>query len=325
MRADRLIALMLLLNTKGRLRAAELAERLEVSERTIYRDVEALSIAGVPVYAQSGANGGIFLDEQYRVALNGLSAQDIHALFLQSDAPPLHDLGLGKTASLLKLLAALPNAQRNEVTRLQQRIHIDPANWFQVLEPLPYMGLLQQAVWEDRCLSARYQPVEGDEGERLLEAYALVAKANVWYLVAKKPNAPLETMRTYRAARLQAVALSEQRFVRDAAFDLPTYWRAACEQFERESLAAHPPCPALLRVHRDAFWYFPAYMEGYYERIGAPDAEGWHTLRVTFPEFSEARGRLLALGGGVIICEPNELRECVLATARAVLARNADA
>src|SRR5262245_7315559 len=188
MRADRLISLMLLLNARGRMTAQTLANQLEVSERTIYRDVDALGAAGIPIYVQPGVNGGIFLDENYRVSLTGLTRAEVQALFVSSNARPLADLGLNGAveAKLLKLFAALPSTHQAEVERLRGRIYIDPANWFQNAEPSDLLPILQQAVWEDRALSIQYQVVEGDWFEGVVNAYGLVAKANIWYLVAEK-------------------------------------------------------------------------------------------------------------------------------------------
>src|SRR5262245_53049166 len=136
MRADRLISLMLLLNARGRMTAQTLANQLEVSERTIYRDVDALGAAGIPIYVQPGVNGGVFLDENYRISLTGLTRAEVQALFVSSNARPLAALGLDSAveATLLKLFAALPSAHQMEVERLRSRFYIDPANWFQVVE-----------------------------------------------------------------------------------------------------------------------------------------------------------------------------------------------
>lgn len=205
MRADRLISLMLLLHARGRMTAADLARDLEVSERTIYRDLDALSSAGIPVYAQPGTHGGIFLDERYRISLTGLSRGDVQTLFMSSEAGPLKDLGLERTDALLKLFADLPSSHRVEVDRMRQRFHIDPANWFQLVEPIRFFPLLQQAVWEDRLVEVCYQPVLGPAWTRVLEPYGLVAKANIWYLIGKKCGG--DTMRSYRVVRFEGVTL----------------------------------------------------------------------------------------------------------------------
>lgn len=317
MRADRLLSLMLLLGAQGRLTAQELAGRLEVSERTIYRDIDALSAAGIPVYTQVGVNGGVFLDENYRISLTGFSRGDLQALFVAADAGPLADLGLAKESSLLKLFAALPGIQRREVERLRGRFFIDPNNWFQIVETTSVLPLLQQAVWEDRMIQVTYQPVEGSAGERTLEAHALVAKANIWYLVGCKPSGE---MRNFRIARFEQVALTDATFERDPYFDLPAYWKASCAQYERLSREHSPPYETLIKVHPRMFWYFPGYMNGRYEKIGTPDAEGWITVRVVFDSLDHARTQVLGLGTNAVALEPPELHRTVIETAAAILA-----
>ncbi len=305
-----------MLGAQGRQTAQALAEHLEVSERTIYRDLDALSAAGIPVYTQSGVNGGVFLDEHYRISLTGFSQADIQALFVTTDAGPLADLGLGKDESLLKLFAALPTIQRREVERLQQRFFIDPANWFQIAEVPSIFPILQQAVWEDRLINVTYQPVEGTSGERTLEAYALVAKANIWYLVGRKPGGDL---RNFRASRFESAALMENAFVRDPTFDLPAYWKESCERFERLSMKDAPPYATLLRVHPQAFWYFPGYMNGRYEKVGAPDEEGWITVHALFDSLEHARTQVLGFGTQAEALDPPELAQTVIETAEAIV------
>lgn len=319
MRADRLLSIMLLLNANGRMTAADLSDQLEVSERTIYRDLDALTTAGIPVFAQSGTNGGIYLDEDYRVSLTALSHQELQALFVSAGSGALDAIGLRQSGALLKLFASLPSRQQSEVERLRQRLHMDPANWFQVVDPPRFLPLLQQAVWEDRRIQAHYQPVESADGDRVLDAYALVAKANIWYLVAKKPEAETSKMRNFRVARVETLELLDERFERDAAFDLATYWRETCEKFERESSVSNPLYHTRLRVHPEMFWYFPGYMEGSYEKVGQPDAEGWFTVSARFANTYDARTRVMGLGAMVEVIEPDELRDGVIKTAQAIL------
>lgn len=330
MRADRLISLMLLLNAHGRMTAGTLAKQLGVSERTIYRDLDALSASGIPIYTQGGVNGGVFLDEHYRLSLTGLTSTEVRALFVSEGAGPLADLGLERavTDTLLKLFAALPSAHQAEVERLRRRFHIDPANWFQVSEQSPFLPILQQAVWEDRVVEVRYQVVEGQVYEGVLNPYALVAKANVWYLVAEKPSKDAVDasgeLRNYRLARLKHVALSEAHFERDPDFDLAAYWAESRAQFERLSLEQFPPFYATLRVRHTAFWYFPGYLEGRYQQQGAADADGSVILNVRFDSLADAHMRLISLGTDVDVLAPAELREAILATAQAIVAARDD-
>lgn len=322
MRADRLLSLVLLLNARGRLTARQLATELHVSERTIYRDVEALSLAGVPICTLAGQDGGLFLDEGYRVTLTGLNADQVRALFAASGAGPLGDLGLAgaHADSQLKLLAALPTSQRAEAERVRQRIYIDPALWFQSSEGLPFIQDLQRAVWEDRRVRIEYHAVETAWRARELDAYGLVAKANVWYLVGRKPDGE---WRSYRIGRLRGVEVLETTFERDPAFDLVAFWREACAIFERDSTTRVPPCVATLRVHQTGDWYFPGFLEGRYRRLTDPDSDGWSTLQVTFASRDEARTRILGLGTAVDVIDPPDLGDDVREIARAIVERRA--
>src|SRR5689334_22347708 len=187
MRADRLLAIMLLLQTRGKMTAQSLADKLEVSRRTILRDIDALAVAGVPVYAEGGHGGGIALDEQYRTTLAGLQANEVRTLFVGTNTQLLSEIGLGAAAdrTLLKLQAILPAAHRPSVEHIRQRILIDPVWWWRDAQPLPFWERLQQAVYEDRCVQALYEHQTGEVVERALNPYSLVAKSSVWYLVAE--------------------------------------------------------------------------------------------------------------------------------------------
>src|SRR5579863_122106 len=176
MRADRLLVLLLLLQTRERVTAQSLAKRLEVSERTIYRDLVALSMAGVPVYAERGPGGGWSLLEDYRTNLNRLTEAEINTLFMSGAAGPLKDLGLGKARedALLKLLAALPSVYRRHAELARQRIHLDAAGWFQQEEPVPLLPLLQEATWNDRRLRLTYlRGRDNTINQRLVDPYGL--------------------------------------------------------------------------------------------------------------------------------------------------------
>ena len=163
MRADRLLSLMLLLQAKGQMTAGQLADELHVSERTIYRDVEALSLAGIPIFTQDGRGGGIGLDVDYRVSLTGLNKQEVQALFVSGAMMPVDELGLAQANEtiLLKLLASLPSLHRAEAERVRQRIYIDPHDWFGEKPSSPFLHQIQEAVLADTILGMRYQRSNG--------------------------------------------------------------------------------------------------------------------------------------------------------------------
>lgn len=322
MRADRLLSLMLLLQARGRMTAGDLADHLEVSERTVYRDIDALSGAGVPIYTQPGTNGGVFLDEDYRISLTGLSKQELTSLFAASDAGPLKDIGLDRAVAdtLLKLLAALPPVQRREVERMRQRLYIDPADWFQLTEPVTFLPALQQAVWEDRRIKTVYQYAELKQAVYTLEAYSLVAKANIWYLVGKETGGE---MRTYRVARFKDVSLTDSRFERSDDFDLEAFWKESCREFEEEMEEKYPLYRTTVRVHPDVLWlFYQGLMAREYEQIGEPDEAGWVTFRAVYASIENAVMKTLGLGPYIQVIDDEKLRRWVIETARAVLIFN---
>lgn len=308
MRADRLLILLLLLQTKGRVTAQTLAKRLEVSERTIYRDLEALSLAGVPVYAERGPGGGWKLLEDYRTNLTRLTETEVNTLFMSGIAGPIADLGLGKAGedALLKLLAALPTVYRRNAERARQYVHLDAAGWFHHEEEVPYLQVVQEAVWNDRRLCLTYQKGDFDLVERLVDPYGLVAKASVWYLVAASAG----EMRVFRVSRIQAVEMTEECFDRPGDFDLRAFWVQWSAEFETILRWRYP---VTLRVAPEAVPLLSHVLGGDWvqtlvKQAGPADAEGWITLTVMFEGLMEARSRLFSLGTMVEVLEPQELR-----------------
>lgn len=312
MRADRLLSIVMLLQRRGKTTAQALAEELEVSRRTILRDVDALSAAGVPLYADGGHGGGIALDENYRVTLTGLKEAEVRSLFLASNADLLHDIGLGDAAesTLRKLFAALPAPHQPSVDHIRQRILIDPVWWWHDLQPLPFWSELQQAVYEDRCIRVLYENYNGDVSERLLEPYSLAAKASLWYLIARRDG----ELRTYRVSRLHQVTLLDAHFQRAKDFDLSTYWQNHIQSF----LAELSGYAFTLRVDStgmaSAKWYTP----GRSEVIERPGDDGWLTVRFWVESLELATQFVLSMGTQARIVEPDELRDSVLRYIRAI-------
>ena len=222
MRADRLLSLLMLLQARGRLTAGKLARELEVSERTIYRDIDALSTAGVPVYGEPGPEGGYALLDSYRTNLTGLTEGEVRALFMLSIPQPLADLGVGRElgAALRKLSAALPAARRSDEQRVRQRFHLDATGWDQVEESAPHLSMVHQAVWQDRKLHLAYriQPL-AIHVEQTVDPYGLVAKAGIWHLVYGLGGA----IRVLRVAALLDARLSPESCERPADFDLAAF------------------------------------------------------------------------------------------------------
>ncbi len=318
MRGDRLLSLLLLLQTRGRMPAHELAGLLEVSERTIYRDLDALSAAGVPVYAERGPGGGCALLESYRTDLTGLTEAEVAALFMGGPGGPLRDLGVGRAleAAWLKLSAALSTQQRRDAERVRGRIYLDAAGWFQRPEPVPYLGVLQEAVWQDRSVDLHYRRADGSELERVVDPYGLVAKASVWYLVAAhrdpggheaETGGPLEKVHVYRVTRVIKAEVREERFERPAGFGLAGYWAERIARYE----ASFPRYPVRLRVAPEVR---SALGRGAYARVEVgtlADSEGWVTATLVFESLEAARAHVFEFGAAVEVLEPAELRASV--------------
>ncbi|MFF4878334.1 helix-turn-helix transcriptional regulator [Micromonospora sp. NPDC000668] len=308
MRASRLISLLLLLQARGSMTAGELARELEVSERTVYRDVLALSAAGVPVYADRGRAGGYRLLGGYRTRLTGLTRDEAEALFLSGLPGPAGDMGLADAvaAAELKVLAALPPALRDAPARAGQRFHLDVPGWFRETGPPPWLTELARAVWRDRVVQLGYR--RGDrEATRRVQPYGLVLKSGVWYLVGRVG----EDARTYRVDRVTGVEVGEESFDRDEDFDLAGYWREQAGSFLRTMLRAEVTVrlsPAGLRQLRhlvDA----PFVYDEVVATADEPDGQGRVVTRLPVESVEVAYHQLLGLGPEVEVLEPPELRE----------------
>lgn len=313
MRADRLIQVMLLLHNYGRMTSGELAERLEVSERTVHRDMEALSAAGIPVYAERGAGGGWRLAEGYRTTLTGLNAEEMAALLFEGSLRLLADLGKGGAygAAYEKVWAAAPERMRREAELVRERIHIDGAGWHDRDETPSCLSDVQEAVWGARKLNIRYERGDGEPVERRIHPLGLVAKRTVWYVVAEVEG----EYRTYRVSRIGQARVSEETFERPAAFRLDAFWRQSLEQFVQEL----PVYPARLRLSREGLRRLQAERYARLQDIGQAGEDGWSEATVHFHTLESACGLCLSLGPELVILEPAELRERLLAQAEAML------
>ncbi|MFE0175819.1 helix-turn-helix transcriptional regulator [Streptomyces sp. NPDC059002] len=313
MRAARLIKMVLLLQARPSMTAAELAAELEVSERTITRDAQALSEAGVPVYADRGRTGGYRLIGGYRTRLTGLGRSEAEALFLSGVPGALREMGLEDAASAarLKVSAALMPSLRDASQNASQRFHLDAPGWFKETPAPELLPAVADAVWDDRRVTARYRRQEA-EVERELEPYGLVLKAGVWYLCARVPDVPSSSgaYRVYRIDRFTAVAVGEERFVRDEEFDLPGFWEERAAQFERAILRAE----VVVRLSPAGVRQLPYATEAAsareaMESAGEPDATGRVTVTLPVENEDVAYTQLMALGPEAEVLEPAALRK----------------
>ncbi|HEY7971056.1 MAG TPA: YafY family protein [Candidatus Limnocylindrales bacterium] len=321
MRASRLVSLLLLLQSRGGQTAAELARELEVSVRTIHRDVDALSASGVPIYADRGPHGGIRLVDGYRTRLTGMTADEAEALFLAGLPGPAAELGLGTVvaAARLKVLAALPTEMRGRASRLVERFHLDAAAWYHADEAVPHLGELSEAVWECRRVQIGYD--RGDKTvDRILEPLGLVLKAGVWYLVAAADGQP----RTYRVSRVSRVTTLDDVFERPERFDLAAFWTESSAAYERDT----PRVEIVLRIARDRLDRLRGVIGerpfDTIERLHDADPDGWVRLKVQLDWPNEVTTQILAVGPACELLEPEALRRRIAEESRRLAARYQD-
>jgi predicted DNA-binding transcriptional regulator YafY len=317
-RASRLVNLLLLLQSRGGLTAAELARELEVSVRTVHRDVEELSAAGVPIFAERGPLGGIRLVDGYRTRLTGMTADEAEALFLAGLPGPAAQLGLGTVvaAAQLKVMAALPPELRSRASRIVERFHLDAAGWFQAEEAVPHLATLSAAVWDGRAVRISYER-GGGPVERTVGPLGLVLKGGVWYVIGSTEG----QIRTYRASRVVEATLLDDPVERPDGFDLAAYWAESSAAYERDA----PTIEVVVRIAEEQAWriadvYGRAALDAA-ERLDEPDPDGWLRLRLKVSWPDEVATRLLAIGPSLEVLEPADVRERVIATAGRVVER----
>lgn len=284
MRADRLLSLMLLLQKRKQMTAEALANELEVSKRTIYRDINALSFTGVPVYAIGGPGGGYALLDSYQT-------------------------------TILKLTSTLPERHQAQADYIRQRLHLDAARWFQPDEPTHHLKVAQDAAWQDLQLHLSYRRRDGTVRRRTVSPYGLIAKAGIWYLVAATDNG----VQVYRVSRIESVELTQTQFVRPQDFDLINFWRKWVADYE----ANLQKYPVTLNIGPDLVPTLSFILgEGVRPLIekDKPDADGWRILDYTFERVEEARMFVLGMGASAEVIAPEELRLSVLNFATEIIA-----
>ncbi len=321
MRADRLLALMMVLQTRGRTTAADLANELEVSKRTIYRDIDALSATGVPVYADGGPGGGYALLDSYRTTLTGLNENEIRALFMLAIPGPLTDLGVNQQlkAAFLKLTSSLPGHYQEQAQSIRQRLHLDAAGWFQQEEPVPYLQAVQEAVWQDCQLSLSYRRGDGTVNQRVVSPYGLVAKAGIWYVVVATDHG----MRVYRVSRVETAVITQTHFTRPPAFDLAAFWSNWVAEYE----VGLPKYPVTLSVGPDLIDRLPHILGASVRSLlkeAQLDANGWKTIDYTFERLEEAQTLIMGMGTSVKVVAPDSLRVSIAKLANELAAHYSD-
>jgi predicted DNA-binding transcriptional regulator YafY len=327
-RSSRLLSILLRLQWRGRVTAAELAQEFEVAVRTVYRDVDALSAAGVPVHAERGRGGGIVLAPGWRTQLTGLTGQEARSLPLAGLRGVARDLGMaGEAADVqLKLLASLPQEAAADAGRMTQRFHVDPLPWYHRPETLPLLPALAAAVWEGRQVRVRYVSWSG-EAERTLSPLGLVLKGGLWYLVARPPGRGAQAApRTYRASGIQSLEVLAAPACWPPGFVLAAHWPQAVSDFEAQLMTGRATVllsPEGLRILRAVQ---PAAAE-WAERTQRPvqgvrARPGWVEAELPTEPDAYAARQLLRLGTEVEVLAPTTLRAAVHKEAVAVAGRH---
>jgi predicted DNA-binding transcriptional regulator YafY len=305
MRASRLLCILTTLQARGRATATELATASRVSLRTIYRDIDALSSAGIPVYSERGCDGGYRLLDGYRTQLNGLSAKEAEALFMTGLAGPAADLGLGTVmaAAQNKLLSAMPPQFRAGAEQMRARFHLDAPAWFAQAEQPTHLPFVADAVWAQRLIRIRYQSWKAEKN-RIVEPLGLVLKGGAWYLVGRVEG----DARTYRISRILDLAVLDRRFDRPKVFDLAAYWQASTQRLEAE---LHQNL-ATIRLSPWGVKMLEALTSPYVRaatRISPEaDADGRRTAVMPVGSIRQACVDLLKFGVDAEVLEPPELR-----------------
>jgi predicted DNA-binding transcriptional regulator YafY len=315
-RADRLVGIILILQGRGALTCAALAEEFEVSRRTILRDISALSYAGIPVIAEGGRGGGVRLDESYRSGLTGLGEGELRALVLGADAALAKDLGLGEAFRLgrLKLRAAQARRFDPALEKLQRRVLVDSRWWWREENADAFLPLLQEAVFSDSIVDAEYEHYDGSVRIGRMEAYGLVAKSGQWYLVGRRDG----DLRSYRVSRFRSVRATGKNFARMERFDLREWWPANEDRFAAEFSAFR----FVVALPDEALRVLRRMAPGRAAVLG-PDrtSPGWVEAEIGVDSSFYAELIVLGLGAECRVIEPASLAEAVAARARAALGR----
>ena len=321
MRADRLLSILMLLQSRGRIAAPQLAKELEVSVRTIYRDIDALSTAGVPVYTEQGPGGGCVLVEGYRTSLTGLTRDEVKALFMLSVPASLDKLGVSRElrTAMRKLAAALPSTQRQDEVMVRQRVYLDWTDWSRDEGSIPHLQTIHRAVWGNFKLRLIYSEIIGrgtiEQFERLVDPYGLVAKTGEWYMVCGCD----ELTRVHSLSSIVQAEITNEQFQRREDFDLIEYWKLWCARRE-QNLTSYP---VTARISPELATLMSLHFGGRFRdavTMASPsDAAGWLTAVLPFETFDDARKQILDFGRAIEVLEPEPLRLSVIDFARQIV------
>jgi predicted DNA-binding transcriptional regulator YafY len=318
MRASRLLSILILLQLRRRLTAAELAAEFEVSERTVYRDIDALSAAGIPVYGDRGPGGGFQLLDGYRTQLTGLSAGEAEAIAMIGLPGPASELGLGAAAHAAhnKLIAALPGGGGALADRMAASFHLDAVDWYRGGEALPQLPAITRAALDRHEMTMRYESWQGVR-DWTVDPLGLVLKAGIWYLAARGAG----KIRVFRISNIQTLTLGDASFDRPADFHLASWWQAEQARFEADLFAT----TATLRASPDGCKRLSAQTPRGAEAVARaqlPDADGWRRMTMQVEDSDHGARDMLAIGAGVEVVAPASFRDRVADLARQIAAQH---
>lgn len=314
MRASRLLSILMLLQSRGRMTAEALAAEFEVSIRTIYRDIDELSATGAPVYSERGRAGGFQLVDGYRTRLTGLTDAEAETLFLGGVAGPAAQLGLSQALATtqLKLLAALPPERQAAAERIAARFHLDPVGWHRDADEAQRLPAIAQAVWHSRPLELDYESWKGRVSRRV-DPLGLILKAGIWYLAARAEG----TIRTYRISNIRTLSVTEGSFDRPEDFDLAAWWTDTSRRFESELYTGEAELKLTAAGLRQ-FRHLGSASARAADGASAPDARGWFRVIAPIESIEHAAEEFLRLGPEAEVVAPPALREAVVKRARAI-------
>lgn len=322
MLGSRLLSILMMLQTRGRLSARELASQFEVSVRTIHRAIDQLCAAGVPVFADRGRNGGFQLLDGYRTKLTGLTQSESEAIFLAGLPGPAAQLGLADILSTarLKLMAALPANLQPGAERIAARFHLDATAWFSNADPQPSLALVARAVWSEHVLKLHYRSAgESNPPLRKIAPLGLVLKGGNWYVVAQSGK----SIRTFRAANIYDAGISDETFTRPKGFDLEAHWKKASRDYETGVYREHADVRLSPKGMKMLEMLGPYVTEAAEKTAGKPDRKGWVPCTIPLESFDFGVRELMRLGRNVVVLGPAALRAQMAATAKHIAKLNA--
>ncbi len=317
MRASRLLSILILLQLRGQLTADDLAEEFEVSVRTIYRDIDALSAAGIPIYGDSGPGGGFRLFDGFKTKLTGLDSDETEAMLLVGLPGAAHAMGLGDAADRArnKLLLSLPGSGSDEAGRIAGSFHLDTADWYRAARPTPFLAQVARAVLDRQGMAMTYQSWTARR-DWTVEPYGLVLKAGNWYLVAQAN----QTIRNFNVADILALDVLTDRFDPPKAFELASWWNESARSFEeqlRPGTATLRASPLGLRRLR----LLGSFAGEAVAKAEPADEKGWRLVELPLETIESAAPALLGIGPEIDVIDPVELRVEIARLAELVLQR----